>query len=60
MRLRMKENNKTTSNGKKLDIENDMIEDALRERQELLAKEPLKFRKLSKAEIEKLKEERRI
>ena len=60
MRLRMKENNKTTSNGKKLDIENDMIENELRERQELLAKEPLKFRKLSKAEIEKLKEERRI
>ncbi len=35
-------------------------EEALKERQEMLAKEPLKFRKLTKEEIEKLKKEGRI
>ena len=36
------------------------MEEALKERQELLASERLKFRKLTKEEIEKLKEEGRI
>lgn len=34
--------------------------EALKERRELLAKEPLKFTKLTKKEIEKLKKEGRI
>ena len=35
-------------------------QEALEERQELLAKEPLKFKKLTKEEIDKLKKEGRI
>ncbi len=35
-------------------------QEALKERQELMANEPLKFRKLSEEEINKLKKEKRI